>query len=140
LSIESCDDPQNFAFDGRPKGKKIMRRLRIGDDFLRRAGALAARWILGFACVSLFAAPTLALESSELAELLRQCSACHGVDGIAKDVEIPNLRGQHDQYVAEQLRAFRSGKRASKEMHYLSRHLTDEEIDALAQFYAEMPH
>jgi len=86
------------------------------------------------------AAPAQALESKELAELLRQCSACHGVDGIAKDVEIPNLRGQHDVYIAEQLRSFRSGKRASKEMHYLSRHLTDEEIAALAQFYADMPH
>ena len=85
-------------------------------------------------------APALALESREFAELLRQCAACHGVDGIAKDVEIPNLRGQHDRYIAEQLRNFRSGKRHSSEMHYLSRHLTDEEIDALAQFYAEMPH
>jgi hypothetical protein len=30
--------------------------------------------------------------------------------------------------------------RAHKEMRYLSRHITDEEIEALAQYYANMPH
>jgi len=25
-------------------------------------------------------------------------------------------------------------------MHHLSRHLTDEEIDALAQYFSQMPH
>jgi cytochrome c553 len=87
-----------------------------------------------------WAAPARALDRTEFADLLGQCAACHGVDGIAKDVELPNLRGQHDRYIAEQLRLFRSGKRSSKEMHYLSRHLTDEEIDALADYYANMPH
>ena len=86
------------------------------------------------------AAPAAALEKPELGELLAQCAACHGSDGVARDVEIPNLKGQHDRYIAEQLRNFRSGKRKSSEMHYLSRHLTDEEIEALAQYFSQMPH
>ena len=86
------------------------------------------------------AAPAEALEQAQLGELLAQCAACHGSDGVARDVEIPNLKGQHDRYLAEQLRNFRSGKRKSSEMHYLSRRLTDEEIEALAQYFSQMPH
>jgi len=85
-------------------------------------------------------APAGALEQSELGALLGQCAACHGSDGVAKDVEIPNLKGQHEAYIAEQLRNFRAGKRKSAEMHHESRHLTDEEIDALAQYFSQMPH
>ena len=86
------------------------------------------------------AAPAGALERGEMAELIGQCAACHGSDGVAKDVEIPNLKGQHDRYIVEQLRNFRSGKRKSAEMHHESRHLTDEEIEALAQYFSQMPH
>jgi cytochrome c553 len=85
-------------------------------------------------------APAGAVEQAELGELLAQCSACHGSDGVARDVEIPNLKGQHDRYIVEQLRNFRSGKRKSAEMHHESRHLTDEEIEALAQYFSQMPH
>ena len=81
-----------------------------------------------------------ALDRGELADVVAQCAACHGQEGIAKDVEIPNLAGQHDRYLAEQLRNFRSGKRPHKEMRYMSRHITDEEIEALAQYYSSLPH
>ncbi len=94
-------------------------------------------------CATLLAlapAPTFALERFELTEIVTQCAACHGAEGIAKDVEIPNLAGQHDRYLAAQLQNFRSGKRAHKEMRYMSRHLTDEEIDAIARYYAHLPH
>ncbi len=101
----------------------------------------AARLLLVCALAALaIAAPAHALDQGEFGALLAQCAACHGSDGVAKDVEIPNLKGQHDRYMAEQLRNFRSGKRKSSEMHYLSRHLTDEEIDALTQYFSQIPH
>jgi cytochrome c553 len=81
-----------------------------------------------------------ALENSELADVIAQCAACHGAEGIAKDVEIPNLAGQHDRYLVTQLQNFRSGKRPHKEMRYMSRHLTDEEIEAVAQYYMQLRH
>ena len=100
---------------------------------------------LGPICATLFACLTFslsaeALENSDLADLVAQCAACHGAEGIAKDVEIPNLAGQHDHYLVTQLQNFRSGKRPHKEMRYMSRHLTDEEIAAVAQYYMQLPH
>ena len=36
------------------------------------------------------------------------CAPCHGLDGVGRDVEIPNLAGQHSIYMRKQLLAFKS--------------------------------
>ncbi len=100
---------------------------------------------LGSICALILACLTFslsaeALENSELTDLIAQCAACHGAEGIAKDVEIPNLAGQHDRYLVTQLQNFRSGKRPHKEMRYMSRHLTDDEMAAIAQYYMQLRH
>ena len=92
---------------------------------------------VGAAC---FASGARAGEKPQLPEIIAQCAACHGVDGVAKDVEIPNLAAQHDRYLYTQLQNFRSGKRPHKEMRYMSRQLTDDEMTAVAQYYSNMPH
>jgi cytochrome c553 len=80
-----------------------------------------------------FAAP------AENAGSLPSCVPCHGMDGIGRDVEIPNLAGQNEAYLLNQLRAFRKGRRAHKEMLYMSRNLTDEDFKALAAYFAALP-
>jgi cytochrome c553 len=70
---------------------------------------------------------------------LAECAACHGEDGIGKDVEIPNLAGQHEVYLYRQLQHFKSGKRTHKEMRYESRQLSDADMQALAHYYAQLP-
>ena len=79
-------------------------------------------------------------DASPLQDVLAQCAACHGADGVARDVEVPNLAGQHDRYLLTQLQNFRSGKRPHKEMRYMSRHITDDEMEAIAQYYSNLPH
>ncbi len=80
----------------------------------------------------------LAFDQAEFQSVIDQCAACHGVDGIAKDVEVPDLAGQHDAYLFKQLQHFKSGRRPHKEMRYMSRHLTDEEMLAISQYYSRM--
>jgi cytochrome c553 len=41
------------------------------------------------------------------------CQACHGVDGLSKVPDAPNIAGQVEPYLAAQLRAFKSGARKS---------------------------
>src|SRR5271157_3013570 len=72
-------------------------------------------------------------------DFLSRCLPCHGLDGIGRDVEIPNLAGQNEAYLLNQLRAFRQGRRPHKEMRYMSRKLTDEDMRALAAYYASLP-
>jgi cytochrome c553 len=64
------------------------------------------------------------------------CVACHGNDGVGILPEYPTLTGQHADYLAEVLRAYRSGERKNAVMAGMTTALTDEDIDALARYYA----
>ena len=79
------------------------------------------------------------MQATEPTNLVATCAPCHGFEGIGKDVEIPNLAGQHDVYLTYQLRAFRGGKRKHPDMSFMARDLTDAEIDALASYYSGLP-
>jgi len=90
----------------------------------------------------LFSAVFLAVPASARAvepELVSGCAPCHSADGISKFGEVPNLAGQNQPYLLNQLRAFHSGKRSHKEMRYMSRNMTEEEMEALATYFSSLP-
>ncbi len=66
----------------------------------------------------------------------KACAVCHGIDGLGKRPDMPNLAGQNELYMAEQLRRYRSGRRAHPEMNVVSEGLSDQDIDDLARYYA----
>ncbi len=93
-----------------------------------------------------FLLPILLLVSSatcagagDLSDVIVQCAACHGADGIAKSADVPHLAGQHELYLFNQIKAFRSGKRPHEEMRYMSRQLSEAEMREIARHYAAMP-
>lgn len=71
---------------------------------------------------------------------LQVCSNCHGADGNSVSPNFPNLAGQTEPYVIEQLSSFRKHSRFDpagfEYMWGLSRKLTDEQIKDLATYYA----
>lgn len=77
---------------------------------------------------------------------LAACAACHGEDGLGREaLAAPRLAGQHASYLADQLRAYRSGARgahpedfAGATMRAASVDLDDARIDALARHYAAL--
>jgi cytochrome c553 len=68
------------------------------------------------------------------------CSNCHGVDGNSVSPNFPNLAGQTEPYLIEQLTGFRRHSRSDpagfEYMWGLSRHLTDDQIKGLASYFA----
>lgn len=66
------------------------------------------------------------------------CALCHGRNGLATMPGAPNLAGQQQIYVAEQLKLYRSGARANAVMNVIAKPLTDQEIEGLSQWYAGM--
>ena len=64
-----------------------------------------------------------------------QCAACHGVKGLATLPSAPNLAGQSLQYLDEQLKLYRSGKRQNETMVLMAKPLTDQQIEDLAAWY-----
>ena len=69
------------------------------------------------------------------------CSICHGLDGNSVSPAFPVLAGQQAIYIATQLKNFRSHGRmdpaGTEYMWGLSHHLTDAQIDALADYYSK---
>ncbi|NDW01103.1 cytochrome c [Salipiger sp. PrR002] len=66
------------------------------------------------------------------------CVSCHGADGIALLPEAPNLAGEVNIYIDTQLKAFRTGKRKHDIMSTIAADMTDEEIRAVADWYAQV--
>jgi cytochrome c553 len=64
------------------------------------------------------------------------CQACHGVDGLSKVPDAPNIAGQTEQYVATQLHAFKSGLRKNDAMSVVAPSLSDADIDDLAAYFS----
>jgi cytochrome c553 len=67
------------------------------------------------------------------------CARCHGFDGASDGSgAFPRLDGQSAQYLAQQLRHFGSGARQNALMEPIAKGLKDDEIDAVAQYYASL--
>jgi cytochrome c553 len=68
------------------------------------------------------------------------CAACHGVDGRSVAPTNPHLAGQHGDYIALQLAAFKSGARPSPIMQGMAAGLTPEDMRSVgAYFEAQKP-
>lgn len=78
-------------------------------------------------------------DNHKLDQLLTSCAACHGAAGVSANPLWPNLSGQNDRYLADQLRAYRSGERVNALMSGQAKNLSDGEIDALAGHYSQLP-
>ena len=97
--------------------------------------------VLGVAgCAVLSSPPGAHAQSAILAGKAKAqaCSTCHGPLGLSQLPNAPHLAGQPELYVAEQLKAYRSGRRSNEIMNVIAKPLTDEDIDQLAAFYASL--
>jgi cytochrome c553 len=65
------------------------------------------------------------------------CAGCHGPSGAGIPAQYPRLSGQHADYTAAQLNAFRSGARAnSPQMIGVAAKMNDKEIKAVSDYIA----
>lgn len=67
-----------------------------------------------------------------------QCVSCHGANGISVILDAPNLAGETNIYIDTQLKAFKRGKRTHEIMSEVAAGLSDDEIRAVADWYAAM--
>ncbi len=66
------------------------------------------------------------------------CAACHGGEGISPNGLWPNLAGQKEEYLVQQIKAFRDGARENAQMSPMAANLSDEDIANLAAYYASL--
>lgn len=71
-------------------------------------------------------------------KVTEKCAGCHGDTGKSPDAETPNLNGQWSGYLQMEAMKYRDDNTAmpNKQMVKAAKKLSDEEIKAVAEFYA----
>ena len=64
------------------------------------------------------------------------CQACHGLDGLSKVPDAPNIAGQTEPYIVAQLQAYKSGARKNDAMSVVAPPLSDTDIEDLAAYFS----
>lgn len=69
------------------------------------------------------------------------CAGCHGASGMRNaypGYRVPKLGGQHQDYIAASLRAYRSGERNHPTMRAHANAMSDEDINNIAAYIASL--
>ena len=90
------------------------------------------------ACLAIFFAAQAEAQGDAKAgrQKAEVCAVCHGLDGLAKIPEAPNLAGQSEGYLIEQITAFKSGERKNEMMSVVVQDLSPTDIENLAAYYS----
>lgn len=110
---------------------------------LSSVAALALALFAG-GCGSTGNEAAVAQPSASVAGTEHVCSSCHGMGGKSNlSSTFPRLAGQQDEYLVNQLKAFRDKSRADPHAHTymwgMAARLSDSTIDGLASYYSTQP-
>jgi sulfide dehydrogenase cytochrome subunit len=95
-------------------------------QFLALTAAVAATGI----------APVAGAENLIGKRLAATCASCHGTDGVTTGGALPSLAGQPKDALIHNMKAFKAGTRPATIMHQISKGYTDEQIEAIAAYFA----
>lgn len=104
---------------------------------------MRAPWFLAFGLLLSSTAAVRAAPSApvpvpdSVAQRALACTACHGREGRAtRDGYYPRIAGKPAEYLFQQLQHFRDGERQNIAMQRLVRHLSDDALRSLADYFA----
>jgi len=97
---------------------------------------IVPRVVLGLALLALLA--TASAQTQAAPRLVLTCAPCHGFDGVGHDPAIPNLAGQHRDYLYSQILAFRSNRRTHPTMRFFSGQMSQEELEQIVDYYSTL--
>jgi cytochrome c553 len=95
-------------------------------------------WVLlaGLA-IGLFAGTGFAADTGEGTRLANACTSCHGLEGHSVGAA-PALAGQAEADLLAKLKAFKDGTAEATIMNRIVRGYSDEELAALAAYFASV--
>ncbi len=82
-----------------------------------------------------FASAPAHAEIASGAVLTNTCFSCHGTDGKSVG-DMPSIAGKSEDFITQKLKAFRSDELEATIMNRIAKGFTDDEIAALAKFFA----
>lgn len=97
---------------------------------------VASGIIMSFSSMAAAAEETVSFENK-----LVMCQGCHGIEDYRTAYpvvyHVPKLGGQHEMYLAKALNDYKTGARNHPTMVGIAGLLSDEDIKALAAYYAD---
>ena len=113
---------------------------RRGGKSAAPAGGRPAWRVAALLLVAAVLSPARALGGDAAAGQAKaaMCAVCHGELGVSQAPDAPHLAGQPEIYLAQQLKAYRSGKRQHEVMSVMAKQLSDADIENLAAWYASI--
>lgn len=99
------------------------------------------RWIGTWCVTAVMAGVTYSVYAQDpnaTRALAATCFTCHGTDGRSVGGVPPSIAGQGKSYLLQQLKEFKEGKRAATIMHQHAKGYTDEQLDAIAGYFANV--
>lgn len=77
--------------------------------------------------------------ASAMKDRMRACTACHGKEGVAtNDGYFPRIAGKPADYLYNQLRHFREGRRQNPAMQHLLQHMSDDYLREIARYFSAL--
>jgi len=86
----------------------------------------------------LAAAPADAADARAGRQKITSCQACHGLDGLSKNPEAPNLAGQIEGYLLKALKEYKSGERKNESMNIVAKDLSEQDMADIAAYYSSI--
>jgi cytochrome c553 len=99
--------------------------------------------VFHFGCAAASLAAGLALpawgqDPAAARGLVSACFTCHGTDGRSVGGIPPSIAGQDRNYLVQQLKDFKAGKRPATIMHQQAKGYTDAQLETIASYFAGM--
>lgn len=80
--------------------------------------------------------PAAAQNADYARSLAATCFTCHGTDGRSVEGVPPSIAGTNKDYLLQQMKDFKSGKRPSTVMGQQAKGYTDEQLELIAGYFA----
>jgi cytochrome c553 len=77
--------------------------------------------------------------ADKIEDIAETCNGCHGAHGVSETASVPSIAGQPEAYLKKILLQWKTGVRHSDVMASLIKDYSDEQIGALAAYFAKKP-
>ena len=100
-----------------------------------RMSSVTAAVVVAIAVLGAMAAIAQVGDTKSARSLAASCANCHGTGGVSVG-EVESLAGKPREEIVRKLQEFKSGARPATIMNQLAKGYTDEQIEALAGWFA----
>ncbi|MGL5116257.1 MAG: c-type cytochrome [Beijerinckiaceae bacterium] len=94
------------------------------------------RLLVAMATLCAALSPAIAQDVKAGRQIALMCQGCHGLDGLSKQPDAPNLAMQPEIYLVRSLTAYRTGERKHEQMKVAAEGLSDRDIANVSAYYA----